>query len=86
MGVKALRGLGKMFTVIEFDGSRHVDAHNFLSGLSECGCALSNEESKSLISHFDTDDDGTINYNEFLISLRGKPNQYRQGVIDASFE
>jgi Ca2+-binding EF-hand superfamily protein len=33
----------------------------------------------------DTDDDGTVNFDEFLVAVRGKPNSKRQAIIDKAF-
>jgi Ca2+-binding EF-hand superfamily protein len=38
-----------------------------------------------LLEYLDTDQDGYVNYDEFLKGIRGKPNQKRQTFIDKAF-
>lgn len=35
--------------------------------------------------YFDTDHDGHINFDEFLVGVRGKLNQRRQAMVDKAF-
>jgi Ca2+-binding EF-hand superfamily protein len=38
-----------------------------------------------ILKFFEKDNDGMINFEEFLIALRGKPNERRQAIIDKAF-
>ena len=38
-----------------------------------------------ILNTFDMDNDGCINFEEFLCSLRGKPNHRRQSIVDKAF-
>ena len=38
-----------------------------------------------LFDFFDKDRDGTVNFDEFLVGIRGKPNNRRQAMIDKAF-
>lgn len=84
-GAKTVRGLGRVFNNCDQDGNRKLDAQEFFHGLNECGCNLSHQETDALLAHFDTDHDGTVNYNEFLVAIRGALNEIRQAVTDAAF-
>jgi len=84
-GAKTIRGLGRVFKTMDDNGNRKVDAQEFFVGLNECGCNLTKEETDALLSHFDTDHDGNINFDEFLVGLRGSPNATRQAVVDAAY-
>jgi Ca2+-binding EF-hand superfamily protein len=37
------------------------------------------------LDYLDTNDDGFVNYDEFLVGIRGKPNQRRQTYIDKAY-
>ena len=84
-GAKTIRGLGRVFKCADDSGHRKVDVQEFFVGLNECGCSLTKEETDTLLSYFDTDHDGNINFDEFLVSLRGCPNAQRQAIIDAAY-
>ena len=76
-GAKTIRGLGRVFKTMDDSGNRKVDAQEFFVGLNECGCSLTKEETDALLSAFDTDHDGNVNFDEFLVGLRGSMNQAR---------
>ena len=38
-----------------------------------------------LFSAFDTNHDGTLNYDEFLMAVRGELNDFRRGLIEKAF-
>jgi len=84
-GAKTIRGLGRVFRTMDSDGNRKLDAQEFFHGLNECGCDLTNQETDALLASFDTDHDGTVNFNEFLCAIRGSLNEQRQSVVDAAF-
>lgn len=76
-GAKTIRGLGRVFKTMDDSGNRKVDAQEFFVGLNECGCSLTKEETDALLSAFDTDHDGNVNFDEFLVGLRGSMNPAR---------
>lgn len=56
------------------DGNRKIDKEEFYVGLKDLGVTISKKEAEALLEHLDTNDDGFVNYDEFLIGIRGKPN------------
>jgi Ca2+-binding EF-hand superfamily protein len=84
-GAKTLRGLGRVFNSFDKDGNRKVDAQEFFVGINECGCNLTKEETNALLAHFDTDADGNVNLDEFLLCLRGKMNAQRESAVRDAF-
>ena len=84
-GARTIRGLGRVFKCIDDSGNRKVDAQEFFVGLNECGCNLTKEETDALLAHYDTDKDGNVNFDEFLVMMRGSLNATRQAVVDAAF-
>lgn len=38
-----------------------------------------------LFEAFDTNRDGTLNYDEFLMAIRGELNDYRRGLVEKAF-
>jgi len=85
-GARTIRGLGRVFRTMDDSGNRKVDAQEFFVGLNECGCNLTKEETDALLSHFDTDQDGHVNFDEFLAGIRGRLNEVRQEVVDLAFQ
>ena len=76
-GAKTVRSLGKVFQSVDHDGNRMLDAQEFFVGLNECGCSLTKEETNCLLGYLDTGADGNVNYDEFLVGIRGSLNETR---------
>ena len=74
-GTNTVRALGRAFRTIDsFNGDRKVDKEEFYFGLKDQGVTISKREAEVLLDFLDTNDDGFVNYDEFLVGIRGKPN------------
>jgi Ca2+-binding EF-hand superfamily protein len=49
------------------------------------GANITKREGEFLLEALDTNQDGVVDFNEFLIAIRGSPNAKRQAVIDSAF-
>lgn len=52
------------------DNSRSLDMKEFLKGLNDYGILIEKEEATALFQRFDRNGSGTIDFDEFLITLR----------------
>ena len=78
--------MGRAFKSIDsYNGDRKIDKEEFYIGLKEFGAAISKKEAEVLLDYLDTDRDGFVNFDEFLVGIRGKPNAKRQAFIDKSY-
>lgn len=85
-GVESIRSTGRIFRQFtSYDGKDKVNTDDFLFGMRESGINLGREDQAIILDFFDKDKDGMINFSEFLVSLRGKPNARRQAIIDKAF-
>jgi Ca2+-binding EF-hand superfamily protein len=67
--------MGKVFRIMDNgDGNRKINKEEFYIGLKDLGVTISKREAEILLAYLDTDDDGVVNYDEFLFGIRGKPN------------
>lgn len=60
------------------DRSRSLDLKEFLKGLNDYGVMIEKEEAKDLFERFDHDKSGTIDFDEFLVTLRVTINPFYQ--------
>ena len=51
----------------------------------DLGCSISKKEAGILLEALDTNADGFVNFDEFLVGLRGRPNATRQKDINRAF-
>ena len=70
--------MGRSFRTIDsMDGNRKIDKQEFYWGLKDLGANCTKREAEILLEYLDTDKDGFVNYDEFLVGIRGKVNQRR---------
>ena len=81
-GAGTIRGLGRVFNTTGEEGNRRIGAQEFYVGINECGVKLEKSQTDCLLDNLDSDKEGTVNYDAFLVLLRGCPNATRAGVID----
>ena len=63
--------MGRAFRTLDsVDGNRKVDKEEFYWGIKDFGVAISKREAEILLDFLDTDDDGFVNYDEFLTGIR----------------
>lgn len=84
-GSSGIKGLGRVFKIMDDDGNRSIDMKEFKKGLHDYGVDLENKEIQEMYKLFDRDGSGTIDFDEFLISLRPPMSKARKDVILKAF-
>ena len=85
-GAMAIRGIGRVFRILDDNRNRQLDAYELKNGLIDYDIHLSDEQVNVLISHFDRNGDGNVNFDEFLRALRGDLNENRLGFIRQAYQ
>ena len=52
------------------NGNKNLDVDDFRWGLMDYGISVSKDEAVEILTHFDKDKNGTVNFDEFLVTLR----------------
>ena len=84
-GAMSIRGIGRVFRILDDNRNRQLDTNELMWGLKDFDIHLSEEQCNVLISHFDRDNSGTVNFDEFLRALRGDLSQSRLGFIRQAY-
>jgi len=84
-GAHGIRGLGLLFRRIDKSGNKKIDRHEFTWAMKENGHSLSSLEFERLFKYFDRNNDGSMDYDEFLRGVRGDLNERRKAVIAEVF-
>ena len=77
--------MGRSFKIMDDNGDRKIDKQEFYWGLQDLGAAVSKNEAALLLEYLDTNQDGVVSYDEFLVGIRGMPNETRMDIIWKAF-
>ncbi|KAI2537217.1 CAPSL isoform 3, partial [Pongo abelii] len=84
-GSAGIKGLGRVFRIMDDDNNRTLDFKEFMKGLNDYAVVMEKEEVEELFRRFDKDGNGTIDFNEFLLTLRPPMSRARKEVIMQAF-
>ncbi|XP_027702050.1 calcyphosin-like protein isoform X3 [Vombatus ursinus] len=84
-GSAGIKGLGRVFRIMDDDNNRTIDFKEFVKGLNDYAVVMDKEEAQELFSQFDKDGNGKIDFNEFLLTLRPPMSRARKEVIMQAF-
>lgn len=85
-GAMAIRGIGRVFRILDDNRNRQLDKNELMWGLKDFDIHLTEEQVDVLIKHFDKDNSGTVNFDEFLVALRGDLNENRISFIRQAYQ
>ena len=75
-----------MFKILDNNGNRQIDMNEFYWGIKDFGISLTQDEAQKVLSSFDRDRNGTVNFDEFLRALRGDLNPFRINLIKQAYQ
>nr|KAF6439960.1 calcyphosine like [Rousettus aegyptiacus] len=75
-GSAGIKGLGRVFRIMDDNNNRTLDFKEFVKGLNDYAVIMEKEEAEELFRRFDKDGNGTIDFNEFLLTLRVTPEEF----------
>lgn len=84
-GSSGIKGLGRLFKMMDDDQSRSIDMKEFKKGIRDYGIDLEPDEVIQMFDEFDRDGSGTIDFDEFLIKLRPPMSRSRKALIQKAF-
>lgn len=67
------------------DGSKSISLPEFAKACRDFKVGISDDNVPLLFEQFDTNRDGTLNIDEFLMAIRGELNQFRANLVEKAF-
>lgn len=67
-----IRGLSRIFKIMDDNGNHQLDVDDFRWGLIDFGININKDEAQQIVKHMDRDGNGTIDFDEFMRFMRGK--------------
>ncbi|XP_014668079.1 PREDICTED: calcyphosin-like protein [Priapulus caudatus] len=84
-GATGISSLGRTFRLFDDDGSKRLDINEFRKGMHDYGVQLKPTEVEELFNLVDSDNSGSINYEEFLMVVRPPMSKARVDIIKRAF-
>ena len=84
-GARGMIGLQRLFKIMDDDGSKSLNEYEFGKAIHDFRVEMPEEQIHALFDAFDFNDDGTVNYDEFLRSVRGEMNEFRRELVLRAF-
>jgi Ca2+-binding EF-hand superfamily protein len=85
-GSMAIRGIGRVFRILDDNKNRQIDMQELMWGLKDYGIHLNEGQATSLLSLLDTDKSGSVNFDEFVRALRGDLSPARIACIRQAYD
>jgi len=85
-GSMAIRGIGRVFRILDDNKNRQIDMQELMWGLKDYGIHLNEGQATSLLSLLDTDKSGSVNFDEFIRALRGDLSPARIACIRQAYD
>lgn len=84
-GSTGIMGMGRVFRIMDDDGSKTLNMDEFSTGISDAGMDLEDSEVKEVFTRFDKDGSGSINFDEFLQGIRPPMSDARKNVVEWAY-
>ena len=84
-GAEGLLGLARSFKICDTNGSGQLDAEELGKCFRLCKIGMSNQEVDELHTYFDRGRNGTVSFDEFVKTIRGKMNEPRLKLVTKAF-
>jgi Ca2+-binding EF-hand superfamily protein len=84
-GSNGIRTLGSIFRRMDDDRNRSLSAIELQSGCSDYGIRMSLQDASILLSAMDRRKVGSINFDDFLLAIRGPMSKRREDLVRLAF-
>jgi len=84
-GSRGIMALRRCFMICDDDSSRNLNFYELDKICNDYKIDLSKTEIQYLFKYFDLNNNGTIDYEEFLHGIRGEMNSFRKGIVKRAF-
>jgi len=85
-GARGFIGLRRVFMIADDNRSLTLDKDEFSKVFHDYRLDLSEDELQTLWTAFDTNSDGSVNFDEFLRRVVGEMNDYRRNLVWQAFQ
>lgn len=80
-GVQGICSIARNFRIIDENNSQTIDFNDFKQVCNMYNFGLDDNQLKIIFSNFDPENTGEIDYDEFIRTIRGEMNEFRQNLV-----
>ena len=84
-GTRGIMAIRRCFMICDDDGSKSLNFYELDKICNDYRIGLSKSETQYLFKFFDLNNNGTIDYEEFLHGIRGEMNSFRKTLVKKAF-
>lgn len=85
-GANGIKGVARVMRIMDDNGNKKLSKEEFREGILDYGLDLDAKTLSNCFEAFDTDRNGFISFDEFLVGLRGDMNKRRQKLVNLAYE
>ena len=85
-GVQGICSIARNFRIIDENNSQTIDFYEFKQVCNMYNFGLDDNQLKIIFANFDTEKTGEIDYDEFIRTIRGEMNEFRQSLVQKVFD
>ena len=85
-GVQGICSIARNFRIIDENNSQTIDFYEFKQVCNMYNFGLDDDQLKIIFANFDTEKTGEIDYDEFIRTIRGEMNEFRQSLVQKVFD
>ncbi len=85
-GSTGIHGVSRILKIMDDSGDKRLSKEELKYGLKDFKVILSDDEVNMIFGYFDSDGDGSINFDEFLLGLTGPLNERRKKLVMQAFK
>ena len=85
-GVQGICSIARNFRIIDENNSQTIDFNEFKEVCNMYNFGLDDPQLKIIFNNFDLENTGEIDYDEFIRTIRGEMNEFRQNLVQKVFD
>ena len=85
-GVQGICSIARNFRIVDDNNTQTIDFNEFKKACKTFNFGLEDNQMRIAFVAFDRDNTGEIDYDEFIRSVRGEMNEFRQKIVKKAFD
>ena len=85
-GLRGFIGLHKQFTLFDTENKGFINLPDFIQGMKDFKLDIDQKDAETLFKMFDKQQEGAIEYDQFMYALSGSMSEIRANIINKAYD